>query len=69
MESAFIFAPLPPYSPAFNAIEPVWHHVRLQASHNRYHASLPDLVSVLDATLAAIAAAPKQVQGHLNPFL
>lgn len=60
---------LPPYSPEFNAVEPVWHYVRLQATHNRYHATLPEFVSVLDGTLSSIVAAPKQVQGYLNPFL
>lgn len=65
----FHICALPAYSPEFNAIEPVWHHVRIQATHNRYHATLPEFVSVLDGVLAAIARNPKQVQGYLNPFL
>lgn len=65
----FHLCALPAYSPEFNAIEPVWHHVRMQATHNRYHATLPEFVAVLDDTLAAVTAAPKQIQGYLNPFL
>jgi hypothetical protein len=26
---------LPPYSPEFNAAEPLWHHTRVNATHNR----------------------------------
>ena len=65
----FHICPLPAYSPEFNAIEPVWHHVRMHATHNRYHATLPEFVSVLDATLDDVVAHPQQVQGYLNPFL
>ena len=60
---------LPPYSPEFNAIEPVWHYVRMHATHNRYHASEQEFVAVLDETLSGIVQNPKQVQGYLNPFL
>lgn len=27
---------LPPYSPEFNPMERVWHHIRLSGTHNRY---------------------------------
>ena len=27
---------LPPYSPEFNAVERLWHHTRVNATHNRY---------------------------------
>ena len=60
---------LPPYSPEFNAIEPVWHHVRMQATHNRYHASEPEFVAVLDSALTSIVRRPAQIQGYLNPFI
>jgi transposase len=60
---------LPPYSPEFNAIEPVWHHVRMQATHNRYHASKPEFVAVLDGALSSIVRRPVQIQGYLNPFM
>ena len=60
---------LPAYSPEFNAIEPVWHHVRMQATHNRYHASEPEFVAVLDGALSSIVRRPAQIQGYLNPFI
>jgi transposase len=44
----FHLCPLPPYSPEHNAIEPVWHYVRMHATHNRYHASEQEFISVLD---------------------
>ena len=60
---------LPPYSPEFNAIEPVWHHVRMQATHNRYHSSEQEFVAVLEGALSSIARRPAQIQGYLNPFI
>lgn len=60
---------LPPYSPELNAIEPVWHYVRMHATHNRYHATEQEFVSVLDGTLSGIVEHPTQVKGYLNPFL
>jgi len=60
---------LPAYSPELNAIEPIWHHLRMQATHNRYHASEREFVKVLDGTLSSIVKEPRQVQGYLNPFL
>jgi transposase len=60
---------LPAYSPEFNAVEPIWHYVRLHATHNRYHATEQEFVDVLDQTLSGIVKDPSQVQGYLNPFL
>lgn len=60
---------LPPYSPEFNAIEPVWHHVRMQATHNRYHATEQEFIGVLDGALSSIVRAPAQIRGYLNPFM
>ncbi len=65
----FHLCPLPPYSPEFNAIEPIWHYVRMQATHNRYHATEREFVHVLDGTFSRIVRDPTQVQGYLNPFL
>ena len=65
----FHLCPLPRYSPEFNAVEPLWHSVRLQATHNRYYATEPEFVRHLDGTLRSVARAPKQIQGFLNPFL
>jgi transposase len=65
----FHLCPLPKYSPEFNAIEPVWHYVRVQATHNRYYATERAFVGHLDSTLSSIAQEPQQIQGYLNPFL
>ena len=60
---------LPRYSPELNAAEPIWHHVRMESTHNRYHATEQEFVGVLDGTLSSIVKAPAQIQGYLNPFL
>ena len=65
----FHLCPLPKYSPEFNAVEPVWHYVRVQATHNRYYATEPEFVTHLDGTLRAIAEEPGCIKGYLNPFI
>jgi len=65
----FHLCPLPKYSPEFNAVEPLWHHVRVQATHNRYYATEGEFVRSLDGTLHSMAHDPHQIQGYLNPFL
>lgn len=65
----FHLCSLPKYSPEFNAVEPIWHYVRLRSTHNRYYASEDEFVSSLDTTLDSIAREPHQIQGYLNPFL
>ena len=32
----FHLCPLPNYSPEFNAVQPLWHYVRMPATHHRY---------------------------------
>ena len=65
----FHLCSLPKYSPEFNAVEPLWHYVRVQATHNRYYATEREFVTQLDDTLASIGHYPKHIQGYLNPFL
>ena len=65
----FEVARLPAYSPELNAVEPVWHHTRLQATHNRYYPQLEDFVASLTGTLRNIARHPSQIAGYLKPFL
>jgi transposase len=60
---------LPAYSPELNAVEPVWHHTRLQATHNRYYPETEQFVTSLRGTLRAIARHPNQIAGYLQPFL
>jgi hypothetical protein len=62
---AFIVA----YSPEFNAVEPVWHHTRLQATHNRYYPETEQFIASLTGTLRHIARYPNQFTGYLQPSL
>ena len=64
----FHLCPLPKYSPEFNAVEPLWHYVRVQATHNRYYATEQQFVTQLDGTLRSIARQPSCIQGYLRPF-
>jgi transposase len=65
----FHLCPLPKYSPEFNAVEPLWHYVRMQATHNRYYATESEFAISLEGTLCRIARQPSQIQGYWNPFL
>jgi transposase len=61
--------PLPKYRPQFNAVEPLWHYVRVQATHNRYYATEAEFVRSLDGTLHSMARDPQPIRGYLHPFL
>jgi len=59
---------LPPYSPEFNAAEPLWHHTRKQGTHNRYFATKDELGASLFSVFASMQKNPEQIRRHLNPF-
>jgi len=59
---------LPPYSPEFNALERIWHHTRLHATHNRYFPTQDELYSTLFSTFRSIQMNPSQVTGYLQPY-
>jgi transposase len=61
--------PLPKYSPDLNAVERIWHHVRVTATHNRYFPTKQEFVRTLDGALRDIAVNPHQIGGYLQPFL
>jgi transposase len=65
----FHLVPLPKYSPDFNAVERIWHHVRVNATHNRYFPTKQEFVSTLSGALRDIANEPSQLAGYLQPFL
>ena len=65
----FHLCPLPKYSPEYNAVEPLWHYVRVQATHNRYYATEREFVMHLHGTLRRMVREPSCFQGYLNPFL
>ena len=60
---------LPPYSPEFNAVERIWHHVRLHGTHNRYFPTKEEFVSTLDSVLTMVEREPAQITSYLAPFL
>jgi len=60
---------LPPYCPEFNATERIWHHLRLQATHNRYYDHEDTFVTQLESSLNHIRANPHLISGYLQPFL
>ena len=59
---------LPPYSPEFNATERLWHHTRMNGTHNRYFASLDELRHTLTSIFRSIQRDPDQIRGYLQPF-
>jgi len=67
--SRFHLCALPPYSPEFNAVERIWHHVRLQGTHNRYFPTKEEFVCTLDSVLTNVQNDPTQILGYLAPFL
>lgn len=59
---------LPPYSPQFNAVERLWHPVRITGTHNRYFISREELLDTLERVLTGIQKDPNQIRGYLMPF-
>jgi transposase len=59
---------LPPYSPEFNAVERLWHHTRVNATHNRYFNSVDDLENSLIFAFRSMQKRSSQIAGYLNPF-
>lgn len=60
---------LPPYSPEFNAAEPLWKYTRKVATHNRYFRSEDEIVETLTKTFRSIQQNPEQIKGYIRPFL
>jgi len=65
----FHLVPLPKYSPDLNAVERIWHHVRLSATHNRYFPTKHEFVTTLSGALRDIMEYPEQIAGYLHPYL
>ena len=59
---------LPPYSPEFNAAEPLWHHVRMKGTHNRYFLTITELENTLTRVFRSMQRNPNQIVGYLQPF-
>lgn len=60
--------PLPPYSPEFNAIERIWHHVRVKATHNRYYECVAALCNSLFHAFGELQRHPESITGLLQSF-
>ena len=65
----FHLVPLPKYSPDLNAVERIWHHVRVNATHNRCFPTKEEFISTLGGALRDIERNPAQIAGYLHPFL
>ena len=59
---------LPPYSPEFNAIERLWHHTRMEATHNRTFNTKEELCNSLFDAFGEIQRHPEKIMGYLRPF-
>lgn len=59
---------LPAYSPEFNAMEKLWHHTRMQGTHNRYFPTQAALYSALVSTFRSIQHNPNQIMRYLKTF-
>ena len=59
---------LPPYSPEFNPMERIWHHVRMNGTHNWYFVTVQELNSTLVRVFRSIQQRPEQIVGYLRPF-
>jgi len=59
---------LPPYSPEFNAAEPLWHHIRVHATHNTCFENVEAIMESLTRVFTDIQKNPNQIIGYLKPF-
>ena len=60
---------LPPYSPEFNAAEPLWHYTRIKGTHNRYFKNESDIIDTLTKVFIGMQKNPDEIKGYLRPFL
>jgi hypothetical protein len=59
---------LPAYSPELNAAEPLWHHTRVHATHNRSFKNTGEILDSLERTFHGIQKQPQQIFGYLRHF-
>lgn len=59
---------LPKYQPELNAIERIWHHTRMKATHNRFHETVASLQYALFDTFTNIQDNPQSIVNYLRPF-
>lgn len=59
---------LPPYSPEFNAAEPLWKYTRKIGTHNRYFENENAIMDTLTKVFKGIQQNPKHIEGYIKPF-
>lgn len=59
---------LPPYSPEFNAAEPLWKYTRKSGTHNKCFESKDEVEETLYEVFGRIKKDPGQIRGYLTPF-
>lgn len=60
---------LPPYCPELNATEYIWHHTRMQGTHNQYFDTKEKIQEKLESVFSGIQKNPKEINGYIRPFL
>lgn len=59
---------LPPYSPEFNPMEPLWGYTRRQGTHNNFFPNVDELIDSIRTVFRSIQHHPHLVQNYLAPF-
>jgi transposase len=59
---------LPPYSPEFNPMEPVWKITRKMTTHNRFYATTAERDVALRTTFATFRRRPALISAHVERF-
>jgi transposase len=59
---------LPPYSPEFNAAEPLWKYTRKCGTHNKYFRSSDEIIAAITGVFDDMQSNPDRIKGYLKPF-
>lgn len=59
---------LPPYSPEFNAVEPLWKYTRKNGTHNKYFQNKDEIITAVTEVFDNVQSNPDQIKGYLKPF-
>ena len=52
----------------FNAAEPLWHHTRVQGTHNRCFKNRQEILESLRRVFHDMQRHPESISGYLRPF-
>lgn len=59
---------LPPYSPEFNPIEPVWKTTRKMTTHNRFYRTTQERDAALRTTFGKFRRRPALIAAHVARY-